>query len=454
MPAANRGKVNSGQRLYHPHAMWVQQAAAFHSGPITPAIRAIHWPAHSDFSSFFRDLTGDSGLAIAQERISFARYYTVSALVEYDHEGAEPLAWSELSLPARLNIIAGLEEIEAMAKYLQTDGEANPEDWEEVDRGAENARITLQYSQNHLKQAQNWWEFNQHLRAPRTIVKTFTAVPPSTTVQPSAVLQPSTAVQPSTGKSSADIGPKYNWDDEEIVWCRAYAKDKKVRFVDRRVSDTETNVDWTIWHCHSSDESKCSASVKQMQIDHHEHFKGRVFSRHTKGIGRNFDPRPSGKEPHRSCLSIWKKLVAGTKKGDLIFCETLRDINFKYSNLAVNAAAAVANAQAGTNLVPVPVADADADADEGDSAPKPQVSTKTTVDNLGGSLGSVAGFSSDVEQQTTPAHRDQGENNVLGYRAIGGEVSAMEPTPVDPSEPARRYVEIEEDYDAGMEDDE
>ncbi|KAE9967206.1 hypothetical protein BLS_006514 [Venturia inaequalis] len=423
---------NKSQKQYHPHGAWTRQASAFHEGRITPAVKARHWEAPSDFNPFFQDLTGKTGLSTAQERINLARYYTVSALVEHDSNDAGPLDWRELSLSARLNVIDGLEEIEGMAPYLGNEKEGvDAREWQEMDKGAANARATLQYLQINLLQPQNWRDYyQQNPRLSGIINPTFTAVPTST----AGPMPPIGAqVEKARKETAGDTVPKYNWDKEELVWCRTYIKDKKDRFVTPNVADTETKIDWTKWTA-SSDDDKCSGALKQMQRDHHNTFKGRVFPKHTRRGGQNFDPRPSGAKPHRSCLSIWKKLVMGEKKGDLVFLRTLSEINparHKNAYEKLRAAVVAANTQPGSNFVPA------TDAEEESPAPESQVV--------------AAESGTGVEQHTTLTYRDRGQTGP-GYRATGDEATVSASVPVGLREPASRLGDIDESYDEDMED--
>ncbi|TID17955.1 hypothetical protein E6O75_ATG10600 [Venturia nashicola] len=454
MSPSKRVKGNDGQRQCHPHGLWVHQAAAFHSGRLIPAVRVIQWPAPSDFDAFFQQLTGDTGLAIAQERIYLARYYTVSPLVDHGFHGAGPLTWGELSLSARLNIIGGLEEIEAMAKYLQTDGEADPKDWEAADTDAGIERDTLQYAQTHLADAQNWWDYTQlHPRLPQTILQKPTATQTSIAgPPPTTVTQEEKVKKDNSGKTSSN----FVWENEELEWCRAYIKDQKDRFVKpTKRADTDTKVDWTIWSATNGDESKCSASLKQMQIDHHNHFKGRAFPRRTKKVGEYYDPRPNGTTPHRSCLSFWKKLVVGVAKGDLEFCQQLSAINSKYKHWEEKAAEAAAEAavkaRAGSDSVSAGTVH------HGNTLPNAQGSRTMIMMTMADSQVSTAESSPEVEQQNALANRPQGELTVPGFQLTGDDALTLaptSPTSVGPREPARRDTEIDEDYDEGMESEE
>lgn len=167
---------------------------------ITPQVRAAQpasrapdgtrLPEASEFDPFFQGLTGDTGLVIAQERIDLARLYTIQPRAEHPSDGTERLnyyIWRDLGLAPRLNIIDGLEEIERMAERLQTEGEGDPRDWENLNADAATIRESLQEAQHHCRDPQNWWEYAQNpvlSRAPllpRTIIQTSTARPRTNT---------------------------------------------------------------------------------------------------------------------------------------------------------------------------------------------------------------------------------------------------------------------------------
>lgn len=168
---------------------------------ITPQVRAAQPPSRapdgtrlpeaSEFDPFFQGLTGDTGLVIAQERIDLARLYTIHPRAEHPSDGAERLnyyIWRDLGLAPRLNIIDGLEEIERMAERLQTEGEGDPRDWENLNADAATLRESLQEAQYHRRDPQNWWEYAQNPvltrtpLLPRATIQTSTARPRTNTV--------------------------------------------------------------------------------------------------------------------------------------------------------------------------------------------------------------------------------------------------------------------------------
>lgn len=430
VPVAKRRKGNDGQRQYNPQGKWVVQAGVFHLGRLAPKDKTMKWPMPSPFDPFFQDLTSDTGLVLAQQRIDLARLYTAA------HRSDE-YKWSALDLATRLNIIQGLVEIERQEESAQREGGDDLDRWAQLSDDATAIREEFQAAQAHFNDPDDWVEYDARQRV---------AAGDTKGLRPAASPKITKTRVTKTKKVKTDASGneklKYSWYEDELVWCHDYIKDKYDRFVKPGVADTETNIDWTFWHADSQYDSKASPAMKKMQDDHHEHFKGHVFTKTTKKGGEKELPRPI-EGPHRSCFSFWKKLVKSEKGGDPIFRKHLIAIDPKYMNpkekAAKKTAEAAAKAQAGSGIVSA------GDADDESTLPKPQVSKKTSLKKLDKSQVLAAESVSDADQQTTLTHRSKGEKTVPGYGATDEEVIDSDPTSVEPGEPARREIKIDED---------
>jgi hypothetical protein len=274
------------------------------------------------FEAFFTELTPDA-VDVAQYRIDHINNFT------YKDSVAETWGWK--SIEARLNYIESLTQIENVpVSFL------DHAPWALAVFNATRLLGLLQQEQAHLHSPLTWDEHRNHLtgnidttatehhdQLTGTIATTATTaeVGPKTAVKAPNQQKTERSDKPKSSKPKAKATPDkitndkrenvLDWDEAtEVKWTHDYISHKIINFGIPRVPDPDhKDTDWSKWR------GGKSAAIIQLRKDHHEKFKGEVFSRKN---GKQYHPRPMDIDAHRSYLSFQRKIERDPKLSALI----------------------------------------------------------------------------------------------------------------------------------------